>query len=139
MTKEDRNLLLIDMCARLPYGVKGNYLNSDGSLSDDPCLNNIIIHYRHLVTFNNGIGMVLDGSIKPYLLPLSSMTDEQKKELNDTLISLSLKSLSDEVSSEVIATYEIDFYNKNHFDYRGLIPKDLVIDATNLNIYGKRI
>lgn len=135
MTKEERNLLLIDLCARLPYNVKGNYLNSDGSLSDDPLLNNIIIQYHHLTTVN-GIGMVLDGSIKPYLLPLSSMSEEQQKEYNTFSLG------PDWVSNpyyNVPAFEVLDWLNAHHFDYRGLINKGLAIDATNLNIYGKRI
>lgn len=134
MNKEDKELLLKDICARLPYGVKVNVIYSNENASsfrqrvciegDNELNTDIIGLYQH-----NEI------DIKPYLFPLSSMTKEQKKELDDTLISLSLKSLSDEISSEVIATYEVDFYNKKHFDYRGLIPMGLAIDATGLNIY----
>jgi hypothetical protein len=61
----------------------------------------------------------------PCLFPLSSMTEEQKKE-------------EYEICKEYIIGYEsnlIDFYNKYHFDYRGLIPMGLAIDATGLNIY----
>lgn len=135
MTKEDRNLLLIDMCARLPYGVKGSYLNSDGSLSDDPCLNNITIHYRHLITVNNGIGMVLNGSIKPCLLPLSSMSEKQRYEYDELIHSNNIKLIEGVITSTDCSAAEIDWLNAHHFDYRGLINKGLAIDATNLNIY----
>ena len=65
-----------------------------------------------------------DYEIKPYLLPLSSMTEEQKKKWFYTL------------SSDYHITYDtVDWCNKNHFDYRGLIEKGLAIDATGLNIY----
>ena len=64
--------------------------------------------------------------VKPYLFPISSMTDEQDKEL---LAILEDKS-DDEFEYKVV-----DFYNKNHIDYRGLIPKGLALDATGLNIY----
>lgn len=134
MTKEDKELLLKDLYARLPYGVKIETLINCWSRDTDVCELKEIFKGDDGLFRIGDIGALLEYS-KPYLLPLSSMTDEQKKELDDTLISLSLKSLSDEVSSEVIATHEIDFYNKNHFDYRGLIPKNLAIDATNLNIY----
>ena len=76
-----------------------------------------------------------DYEIKPYLFPLSSMTEEQKNELNDTLIQLELKALNDEIEHHKVAEFEIDFYNKNMFDYRGLIDKELALDATNKNIY----
>ena len=124
MIQEEKDLVLKDLCARLPYGVKVRF-------------------YDHLVEEYEIIPLtaklleytVQIGEIPPYLFPLSSMTDKQRKELDDTLVNLNLKALSDEINSEVIATYEVDFYNKNHFDYRGLIPKGLALDATGLGIY----
>jgi hypothetical protein len=116
MTQEHKDLLLKDLCARLPYGVKGCYQNSD-----DELLRKVTIMYRYL---EHG-GMVMTGDIKPYLIPLSSMTEEQEKE-------------EYEICKGYLIGYEpklIDFYHKNHFDYRGLIPLGLAIDATNLNIY----
>ena len=118
MTQEEKELLLKDLCARLPYGVKGNFLNSDGSLSNDPLLRKVSITYSCLVTVDGNEGMVLNGDIKPYLFPLSSMTEEQKLEYKRTCTLASL-----------------DWLNKNHFDYRGLIPMGLAIDATGKNIY----
>lgn len=129
----DKELLLKDLCARLPYGVKISIPELWVSEKKIEVLNEIFKGDDGLYRVNDN-GMLIE-HIKPYLSPLSSMTEEQRKELNDTLINLNLKALSDEVSSEVIATYEIDFYNKNHFDYRGLIPKGLAIDATGKNIY----
>jgi hypothetical protein len=75
-----------------------------------------------------------DYEIKPYLLPLSNMTDEQKKEF-DQLIELELKAISDEIDHVQATAFEVDFYNKHHLDWRGLIPMGLAIDATGLNIY----
>ena len=63
--------------------------------------------------------------IKPYLFPLSSMTEEHQREESN-------------ICAGHIIGYEsnlIDFYNKYHYDYRGLIPMGLAIDATGLNIY----
>ena len=65
---------------------------------------------------------------RPYLFPLSSMTEEQKKEyqyITERWMYDSSYSISD----------SIDWLNQNHFDYRGLIEKGLAIDATGLNIY----
>jgi hypothetical protein len=67
--------------------------------------------------------------IKPYLFPMSSMTDEQKKEY---ALVMSGNNLS---YSHLLGMSAEDWLNKNHFDYRGLIDKGLAIDATNLNIY----
>ena len=111
MTQEQKDLLLKDLCARLPYRVKGNYQNSD-----DELLRKVTIMYSYL----QPNGMVMTGDIKPYLFPLSSMTEKQKIELTCIIDSDYAK---------------FDWYNKNHFDYRGLIPMGLAIDATNLNIY----
>lgn len=68
---------------------------------------------------------------KPYLFPLSNMTEEQREEH-----SVLIKRLC---SIDLFAAYDfqklVEFYNKNHLDWKGLIPKGLAIDATNLNIY----
>ena len=71
---------------------------------------------------------------KPYLFPLSSMTKEQEKEFNQ-LLELELKAISDEIDHPQITAFEIDFYNKHHFDWRGLISIGLALDATDKNIY----
>jgi len=122
MKKEDKDLLLKDLCGRLPYGVKGNYQNSD-----DELLREVTIMYRYL----EPNGMVMTGDIKPYLFPLSSMTDEQKDEIDKFF-----KSIEGQlVGLRGRTVYLIDFFNKNHFDYRGLIKEGLAIDATGLGIY----
>ena len=139
MKQEDKELLLRDLCARLPYGVYGNYLNSDGSLSDDELLRRVKIGYRDLICADGRSGMVLDGFLKPYLFPLSSMTEEQ---LYNNPIGfsqmLTIKADRDweNITINRRAYYKlVDWFNKNHFDYRGLIPMGLAIDATGLNIY----
>ena len=72
---------------------------------------------------------------KPYLFPLSSMTTEQRYELHDLIHNLNVLAIKGEIGDWIVSSSEIDWYNKNHFDYRGLIPKGLAIDATGLNIY----
>lgn len=143
MTQEDKELLIKDLSARLPYGVKAyvkNWSKLDRKYyegvytveSIHPSLNNILA-YSERFSVEVIVGYD-DYEIKPYLFPLSSMTEEQKTELNDTLIQLELKALNDEIEHHKVAEFEIDFYNKNMFDYRGLIEKELAINATNLNI-----
>ena len=73
-------------------------------------------------------GSIYSNDYKPYLFPLSSMTEKQKKEyqyITERWMNDPAYSISD----------SIDWLNKTHFDYRGLIEKGLAIDATGLNIY----
>lgn len=135
---EDKDLLLKDLCARLPYGVKIDVTyskESGSSLRSRLCSEEInVLDTNILWLFQQS-----EIYIKPYLFPLSSMTEEQKEEIEDKLI---FPSNSNGGWVEILYNdkYEIpfwliDFCNKNHFDYRGLIHMDLAIDATNLNIY----
>lgn len=71
---------------------------------------------------------------KPYLFPLSSMTEEQKKEF-DLLLEIELNAISDEIDPKQATAFEVDFYNKHHLDWRDLIPIGLAIDATINNPY----
>ena len=112
---QDKELLLKDLCARLPYGVKARVYNH---WSDDVQDETITIENLHQLIKTFSIE-----DIKPYLFSLSSMTDEQK----DDMIKSSCGIGSDK--------NVFDWYNKNHFDYRNLINKNLAIDCTNLNIY----
>lgn len=144
MTQTDKNLLLKDLCARLPYGVKA-YIKNWSNLSHkyyegvytvksvDPSLNQI-----YGTKENGSVEIILGNSdyfIQPYLFPLSSMTEEQSKELDEIdpeFYSLICENGDKYVSMDVRG---YDWLNKNHFDYRGLIEKGLAIDATGLNIY----
>ena len=132
----NKELLLKDLCARLPYGVKlGFYASATKQtyvctlLGLEPEEEEPII-----AKTENGYFYMLAGNVKPYLFPLSSMTEEQQKEF-DQLIELELKAINNEIAHTQVTTFEVDFYNKNHFDYRDLIEKGLAIDATGLNIY----
>lgn len=116
MKQEDKELLLKDLCARLPYGLWVEQKLKNCKFSAKCMLNayNIYLIERGRYDF-----------CKPYLFPMSSMTEEQKKE-------------EYEICKYYLNGYEsklIDFYHKNHLDYRGLISKGLALDATNLNIY----
>ena len=125
MTKEEKELLLKDLCARLPYGVK--------------LLHTPTNEITNLEMISNG---VIDGNIhdlienfKPYLFPLSSMTDEQCYKL--ALICSGFQDCWKYIKTPIPLTIcnfeQIDWFHKNHFDYRGLIEKGLAIDATRLN------
>ena len=117
-------MLFRDLCARLPYGVKCEYDN----LRYGGVYKVTYIGYNGYIegVIDNERGWAVFGllELKPYLFPLSSMTEEQEKEWRYTL------------SSDYNITYDtVDWLNKNHFDYRNLIDKNLAIDCTNLNIY----
>ena len=126
MTQEDKELLLIDLCARLPYGVKVQDIYYKSSEPTPIWL--IDIHTQNVRMFADE-GYQSIEYIKPYLFPLSSMSEEQRKEFDTTLKYLP----AEEIVIWTRDTY--DWCDKNHFDYRGLIPKGLAIDCTYLNIY----
>lgn len=145
MTPEERKLLFKDLCSRLPYGVK---LQKTYDTSDPIELYSIDLDHR-TIKFYKYKGECLTicdvGDIerfgklrfKPYLFPLSSMTEEQKKEYDKIIyhsIELHHKEYSDIVEIDLFDTLQ-DFYCKNHLDYRGLIEQGLAVDATGLNVY----
>ena len=138
MKQEDRELLFIDLCGRVPYEV---IVCIDGTTN----VKLASVSYWEEVEVQDGSRYLYDISdIKPYLFPLSSMTEEQREEflniqteerqiLLNALIEYKYGKYD---KTPIIAPYkQIEWLNKNHFDYRGLIERGLAIDATNLNIY----
>lgn len=129
MTQEYKELLLKDLCARLPYkpivqidgcgmwNLRGVDHDDSAKLRDSV----IVWHGKNDPSSKNSFPII---NCKPYLFPLSSMTEEQQINLT--------KFVANGINGENIL---YDWYNKNHFDYRGLIPMGLAIDATVLNIY----
>lgn len=131
MTQEDKELLLKDLCSRLPYGVKVEYDNCACEvISIDKDTKELTIWK----CFGYSPGVELE-NVKPYLFPISSMTEEQKEEFNTQSLKLQLQVIDEEIMYEKATEFEVDFYNKHHLDWRGLIPKGLAIDATDKNIY----
>lgn len=132
MKQED--LLLIDLCSRLYYKVKVSLIYNNEEYKGTLCAiypedNRVIIDNLnkpcHYYKQTCGGFLIGENKVKPYLFPLSSMTEEQKKE-------------EYEICKYYLNGYEIkliDFYHKNHLDHRGLIPMGLAIDATGLGIY----
>lgn len=142
MKQEDKELLIRDLCSRLPYRVM---VREDTVLYDDKNTTSYRVKKLDYELIGKGFlrikGFIHDYEYiyKPYLFPLSSMTEEQKEEIEDKL---TFPNNSDGGWIEILYNnkYEIpfwfvDFCNKNHLDYRGLIPMGLAIDATNLNVY----
>lgn len=154
MTQEEKELLLKDLCARLPYKVKVEAKGLLKMIADDYDNRDIInahvlnglnlrdyfktysIDCMEKVPLFNRKGVC---NIKPYLFPLSSMTEEQKQEYTYIVNYISPDDTDNWKEGEFIyveqLTQLMHFYHINHLDYMGLIPMGLAIDATGLNIY----
>ena len=139
MTQEDKKLLLKDLCARLPYGIwlsiKDTFKYSTYPHSNvwiEPC------SFQNL--YDGLKGSVKDKllkkifkerpeeylEIKPYLRPMSSMTEEEAKELDNFHTTIQIGFDTSEMFDSV---GYVDWLNAHHFDYRGLIEKGLALEA----------
>ena len=117
MTQEEKELLLRDLCARFPYGVKvyGNYRYINGDeIVDDKKIK--VLDLSALDWFVNGI------DIKPYLRPMSKMTEKEEEEYEEVVRGSFEK--------------QLEFYLRNHLDFRGLIPKGIALEALD-GMYNK--
>lgn len=129
MTQEDKQLLLKDLSARLPYKVKCRITKKGVVRELKPMNNGISMPVNQVCditlikTLNTDIinDFVNDNIVlKPYLRPLSSMTKKEKEEM---------VKMSTLISSITLVKELGDWLNEHHFDYRGLIEKDLAIEA----------
>ena len=151
MTKEERELVLKDLSARLPYGVKlnlkGQTHGQKQTISFDTVEKlwtiwidekNTVLNSHELSDNNNLMEYTDNCEIKPYLRPMSSMTEEEMKELKQEHVK-DMKMFADCLTKsaagddsergKVITHYAADWCNKNHFDYRRLIEKGLALEA----------
>lgn len=122
MTQEEKQILLTDLCSRLPYGVKIYH-----NLSETP------------ITFNSGhLNQIGVYNIKPYLRPMSSITEEEEKELQeihhdfkaDRRWNIYGCSRADDGGVDIVKMSDIITYlNSHHFDYHGLIEYGLALKA----------
>ena len=128
MLQEHKELLLKDLCARLPYGIK--FLRESWNFETDQEMSVIeVLEDIDKDGYINNTKVYKVEDIKPYLFPLSSMTEEQSKVYHELINGMFGTSAL--INFEVL----IDFFNSNHLDYRGLIKMGLAVDATGLNIY----
>lgn len=138
MTQEEKkDLLLRDLCARLPYGVKVK-------LGDNPNIFDLEYRIKFAIMYGDSDKLedILDIiNIKPYLFPLSSLTEEQQNDCPIDKTNMNIIKSDIDIGYGIIempwqlSYLFIDWCNKKHFDYRGLIEKGLAIDATGLDIY----
>ena len=146
MTQEDKELLLKDLCARLPYGVIVDYKENEFEFPHWKITTIYPDTFDGWIGYDKRVGAGSEsgsrhfniGEIKFYLRPMSSMTDEEEKEFAYTIlqqpdldavrnwetISIDLKELSK----------VLNWLNAHHFDYRGLIEMGLALEATE-NMY----
>ena len=134
MTQEEKDLLLKDLCARLPYGVRYRHLAWDDDRGEECIAAKIYsINSDGYVKNCYDDETIYIDNVRPYLFPLSSMTEEQYDQLYiDSRVKNDSIDILDALANDMDA---IDYCNKNHLDWRGLIPKGLAIDATGLDIY----
>ena len=140
MTENEKDLLLKDLCARIPYGVKCKFKINEIIENKENFIYNEDGEYEYI---NKGKSyLTLDiikmlsnnyiDEIKPFLFPLSSMNEEQKEEyccLQQKVIYNSKGLINSDVMEYVNWCY------KNHIDINNLIPIGLANDASKLNIY----
>lgn len=140
MTKENKELLFKDLCARLPYNVicQVEFRENGKYNSKVMLLSGIFTDEAYFTTKG---GSIYSNEYKPYLFPLSSMTEKQEDEWYEVFIDPLSKKLDRHTRQEYLQfqadaqAFGIEYLLKNHFDYLGLIEKSLALDATGLNIY----
>ena len=146
MTQEDKMLLIKDLSARLPYAVTVEHTSGfRGTLHD------ITVHHMYddndnvydAICYTNFFGdedSIYIEYFKPYLFPISSMTEAQNDSwrdtfMNDLAMSASINYPESEKYLALSHVKSLQWLYENHFDVNGLIDKGLAIDAINKNIY----
>ena len=131
----DKDLLLIDLCPRVPYGIKCQVDDGAAGFNDGTLIE--IDISKECVRFEADYWWVADiDEIKPYLRTMSSMTEEEKREYNlfffgaePLTCDFSVYAVEHRTLYEFDAKNLIDWLNKHYFDYRGLIKKGLALEA----------
>ena len=129
MTQEDKKLLLKDLCARLPYGVICTDLIHGDSKITEIDIESGLVYCSDFDEYAK-----IESNCKPYLRPMSSMTEDEKREYNKLLDDCEEEDSADYNITTLVdsnLSFVIDWLNAHHFDYRGLIPKGLALEATD--------
>lgn len=134
MTQEDKDLLLKDLCARLPYGVKVESVFINPDTKEHKSCGIEVFDATSILMIRDGFG-----EFKPYLFPLSSLTEEQKQEYSYIVNYLSPDDTDNWKEGEFVYVEQMSqlmhFFYRNHLDFRGLIEQGLANDATGKDIY----
>ena len=140
MTQEEKDLLFKNLCARLPYHTRVKVWLKDGTTEEGA----LDLEHNYGDVLRDAFYYDKIVKIKPFLFPLSSMTEEQlfevqeilgknEIEIGDGFLSIIDSGRNTITYLEILAVLE--WFYKNHFDINNLIPMELAIDATGLNIY----
>ena len=138
MTEEDKELLLRDLSARLPYGVRVFVSGDDFDNYQYPYLLTAVSKFGQDIfckiysPIYTPLGCPDIENVKPYLRSMSSMTEEEQRTLDSMCNGVEMVS---RLSGLKMFDKAFVWLNENHFDYRGLIEKGLAIDATGLDVY----
>ena len=147
MRQEDKDLLLKDLCSRLAYGIKCNVGEETPYTLSKIEKDDRNGHLLDFIEKKNGLNMqVYLSEVKPYLYPLSNLTEEQRNDISKMMINtcLDFSPYGDMgifecdnlfINTSKQANIFIDYCITHHYDINGLIERGLAIDATNTNIY----
>ena len=127
MTQEEKQLLLIDICARLPYHVRCKIWLKDGTTEEGP----LDLAHNYADVLRDAFFYHRIKDIKPYLRQMSSMTEEEKVEYCDLQDKFLLSSQYPVTGGHAL----FDWLNKKMFDYSGLIPKGVALSTAVFNPY----
>ena len=122
MTQEDKELLLKDLGGRLPYGVK--ILDISANVAGKLFLISTTDTVQYETADDSGIQTLYN--IKPYLRPMSSMTEDEQRTLDSMCNGVEMVS---RLSGLKMFDKAFNWLDENHFDYRGLIEKGLALEA----------
>lgn len=141
MNRAEKYLVIDDISGRIPHGVVFKTDWGNKTLKGIQYDNANTLLYFGVCNFTNKVIETYVSEVKPYLLPMTSMTEEKRKYISDRW------GVNEDFDFEIDPNWGdyfievedaagfIDWLNRNHYDYRGLIHKKLALDATGLDIY----
>lgn len=148
MIQEERQLLLKDLCARLPYGVKvladidktfdGGFIGIINKI--EPYVGDKFpeLKGQYLLYEKGCLTPLVVDEVRPYLRPMSSMTEDERKELKEehkkderiyVEVIERIANGDEYARGTAVPHFAADWCNEHHFDYRGLIPMGLALEA----------